>query len=219
MCKKEEWWLFAPAPGHGITMKDGTLVFPTQGRDNNGESFSNITYSKDGGKTWKVSSQAYSNTTENMIVQLNDGSIMINMRHNENKNNTSDNNGRAIAVTKDLGHTWEEHATSRGALIEPRCMASLHKHIYYEKGEQKSILLFSNPNSKTTRHRMTLKVSFDEGKTWPEKYWMLLDEGKGRGYSCITSIDENTIGILYEGSQAHMTFESISLKELLDANN
>lgn len=63
---------------------------------------------------------------------------------------------------------------------------------------------------------MTIKVSLDDGNTWPEEYWLLLDEGKSRGYSCITSIDENTIGILYEGSQAHMTFQKIALSELLD---
>ena len=51
MCKKEEWWLFAPAQGNGITHKDGTLVMPTQGRVNDGVPFSNITYSKDDGKT------------------------------------------------------------------------------------------------------------------------------------------------------------------------
>ena len=44
--KRPEWWLFAPAPGQGITLTDGTLVFPTQGRDENGLPFSNITYSK-----------------------------------------------------------------------------------------------------------------------------------------------------------------------------
>jgi len=80
ICKKEEWWLFAPAPGHGITLEDGTLVFPTQGRDKNGETFSNITYSKDGGQTWTTSKPAYSNTTENMVVQLIGGSIMLNAR-------------------------------------------------------------------------------------------------------------------------------------------
>ena len=40
--KHPEWWLFAPAPGQGITLKDGTLVFPTQGRDEKGLPFSNI---------------------------------------------------------------------------------------------------------------------------------------------------------------------------------
>ena len=217
MCKKEEWWLWAPAPGHGITLEDGTLVFPTQGRDKTGKSFSNITYSKDGGKTWKTSHPAYSNTTENMVVQLS-GSIMLNARYNLNRSNPTNTNGRVVVTTNDLGQSWTEHSSSRSALIEPTCMASLHKHVYNEDGKEKSILLFSNPNTKSGRHHMTLKVSFDDGKTWPEEYWILLDEGKSRGYSCITSIDENTIGILYEGSQSDLTFESISLDEILNEN-
>jgi sialidase-1 len=216
MCKKEAWWLWAPAPGHGITLDDGTLVFPTQGRDENGKSFSNITWSKDGGKTWTTSHAASQGTTENMIAQLTDGSIMINARDSKNKGNTFNTNGRVISVTHDLGESWTEHASSRNALIEPACMASLHKHEYTDKGQKKSILMFSNPNSKTDRDHMTIKVSFDDGKTWPEKYWMLLDEGKGRGYSCLTSIDEQTIGILYEGSQSDLIFQKIALKELIN---
>ena len=31
--KKEKWWLLAPGPGRGITMEDGTLVFPVEGRE------------------------------------------------------------------------------------------------------------------------------------------------------------------------------------------
>jgi len=214
-CKKEEWWLWAPAPGHGITLTNGTLVFPTQGRDRNGRSFSNITWSNDGGDTWNTSNVASHGTTENMVVQLTDGSLMLNARDGKNKGNTSDQNGRVISITRDLGETWTEHGTSRGALVEPACMASLHKHEYHNDGQKKSILLFSNPNSKTSRNRMTIKVSFDDGKTWPEEYWLLLDEKRGRGYSCITSIDEQTIGILYEGSRADMTFQKIRLSEIL----
>lgn len=37
----------------------------------------------------------------------------------------------------------------------------------------------------------------------------------GGGYSCMTSIDEHTIGIFYEGSQADIQFQAIPLKELL----
>ena len=44
---------------------------------------------------------------------------------------------------------------------------------------------------------------------------MLLDEGKGAGYSCMTSIDDQTIGVFYEGSQADIQFQAIPLKELL----
>ena len=214
MCKKQEWWLWAPAPGQGITLEDHTLVFPTQGRDADGKAFSNITYSTDEGVTWKTSNAAYHNTNECAVVQLSDGSLMLNMRYRSKKR---ENNGRAVAVTKDLGETWAEHPTSRNALNEPVCMASLHKHVYTKGGEQKSILLFSNPNvPKNPRRKTTIKVSFDDGKTWPEEYWLLLDEGFSRGYSCLTSIDEKTIGIIYEGSQADMTFESIPLDELIN---
>jgi sialidase-1 len=183
--------------------------------DKNGNTFSNITYSKDRGKTWHTSQPACSNTTENMVAQLSDGSIMLNARYNPNRSNQTETNGRVVVTTNDLGQTWTEHPTSHSALIESTCMASLHKHVYHKNGIEKSVLLFSNPNTKTGRHHMTLKVSLDDGNTWPEKYWMLLDEGKSRGYSCITSIDENTIGILYEGSQSDLVFQKIKLNEIL----
>ncbi|SDB58884.1 sialidase-1 [Flavobacteriaceae bacterium MAR_2010_188] len=217
MLKKEEWWLSAPAPGHGITLKDGTLVFPTQGRDKNGDSFSNITYSKDNGETWESSNIAGNNTTESMVVELPDGSLMLNMRDNLNRQRKGEDNGRYVAVSKDLGKTWTEHPSSNSALIEPVCMASLHKHTYRGLNqENKEILFFSNPNSKDERIKHTIKVSFDNGLSWPEEYWMELDEGKGSGYSCITSLDASTLAILYEGSQAQMTFQLIDISHLVD---
>ncbi len=211
--KKKEWWLFAPAPGHGITLSDGTLVFPTQGRDETGEPFSNITWSKDGGKTWTTSNPATKNTTECMAVELSDGSIMLNMRDNRNRGN-EEVNGRSIFITTDLGGAWTEHPTSRKALIEPTCMASIHKHVYHENSVEKSVLLFVNPASTSKRDHITMKVSYDDGNMWPEDKHILLDEYSGRGYSCITSVNDSTIGILYESSQADMVFQTVSLKEI-----
>lgn len=213
--KRKEWWLYAPAPGHGITLEDGTLLIPTQGRDKEGLPFSNITYSKDGGKTWITSNPAYSNVTECMAVQLPDGSIMLNMRDNRNHGNKEEN-GRRICTTSDLGQTWTEHPTSRKALIESTCMASIHKHVYQQDGEEKTLLLFANPESYSERNHLTLKVSFDNGNTWPAEKKILLDEYDSYGYSCITSVDDNTIGILYESSQADMVFQQVKLNELLN---
>jgi sialidase-1 len=216
MCKKEEWWLWAPGPGHGITLNNGTLVFPTQGRDKTGRPFSNITYSKDGGVNWQTSVAADTgSTTESMAVQLSNGDIMLNMRANENATRKGDNNGRAMAVTSDLGKTWTSHPSSRSVLNEPVCMASTHKHNYTIKGKPASVLLFSNPNTKSGRNHMTIKMSFDDGLTWPKEHWILLDEWNSFGYSCITSVDEDTIGILYEGSGAHMVFQKFSFKKMM----
>lgn len=220
MCKREEWWLWAPAPGRGITTEDGTLVFPTQGRDASGKPFSNITYSSDGGKTWKTSNPALEvpgGTTECAVAQLADGTLMLNMRANSNRGNEGADNGRAIAVTSDMGTTWQEHSTSFRALPEPTCMASLYVHEYGDvaAGAGKRLMLFLNPNSKTARDHITLKVSLDEGNSWPTEHWLLLDEWKGRGYSCLTTVDENHIGVLYESSQADLVFQKINIKELM----
>ncbi|MGF1925487.1 MAG: sialidase family protein, partial [Bacteroidia bacterium] len=201
-------------PGAGITLKDGTLVFPTQGRDATGKPFSNITYSKDHGVTWTTGNAATAeSTTENMAVELSDGDIMLNMRANSNRTDTSSNNGRAIAVTGDLGQNWTIHPTSHSALQEPTCMASIIRHDYFKGRTKKSILIFCNPDSKIARNYISLKVSKDDGKTWEKK--MMFDEWKGRGYSCITSIDEDTIGVLYESSQADLVFQTVKLKDLL----
>lgn len=207
--KDSAWWLFAPAPGKGITLKDGTLLFPSQGRDSTGRPFSNITYSRDGGATWKTSRPAMFNTTECQAVQLNDGGIMLNMRHNDNRKDTGKANGRGVSVTYDFGETWTVHPTSRNTLTEPTCMASIHRHEL--EGSRGHLLFFSNPNAQKSRTRMTVKMSADDGMTWPESEWMLLDALQSRGYSCLTSVNRNTLGILYESSQADMVFQLLPI--------
>ena len=51
--------------------------------------------------------------------------------------------------------------------------------------------------------------------TWKESSQLLLDEEYGWGYSCLTMIDRETVGILYESSVAHMTFQAVKLKDIL----
>ena len=144
------------------------------------------------------------------MVQLEDGSLILNMRNNRNRQcQKTITNGRPIAVTYDLGESWIMRPTLNSSLIEPVCMVSFYKHQYMLIGVQKSVLMFSNPNTKEGRYNITIKASFDNGKTWPKDYWLLFDEGYVSGYSCLTSIDEKNIGILYEGSQADMTFQQI----------
>ena len=53
------------------------------------------------------------------------------------------------------------------------------------------------------------------GMTWPKKYHRLLDEGLGNGYPSMTQIDNHYIGIVYEGSQANLVYEKITISELL----
>ncbi|NWK54768.1 exo-alpha-sialidase [Verrucomicrobiaceae bacterium N1E253] len=208
--KDPSWQLFAPAPGNGITLKDGTLVMPTQGRDAKGTPFSNITWSKDHGKTWTVSNHARDNTTECAVAELSDGALMLSMRDNRNRKLKGDNNGRAVGLTKNLGKTWSIHPADHGALPEPVCMASLISHTT-QSGN--NLLFFSNPHNQHHRRDITIQRSSDDGKTWPKKHHILLDQGAGYGYSSLVIIDNKTIGILYESSAADMTFQKIPLDD------
>lgn len=210
--KPERWWLFAPAPQQGIQLEDGTLVMPSQGRDESGLEFSNIMLSRDHGSTWTVGTPAYRGGSECQTVQLDDGSLMLNMRNEHER-------FRAVSITKDFGKTWVPHETDRHALIEPNCNGSLLRFDYQEAGEKRHVLLFANPHTQNTRTHQTIQVSFDEGKTWPVSHHLLLDEGLGAGYPTLTQVDENHLGIVYEGSQAHLVFEKIPLKVLLNGSH
>ncbi|BCX47503.1 neuraminidase [Haloferula helveola] len=207
--KDPKWHLFAPAPGNGITMSDGTLVMPTQGRDETGKPFSNIMWSDDRGKTWTVSAFARRDTTECAVVELSDGSLMLNMRDNRNRSDKSETNGRAVSVTKDKGRTWSKHPSDHGALPEPVCMASLIAHTLKDG---RRVLFFSNPNSKTKREKMTVRVSLDDGMTWPAGKQILLDK-RGGAYSSLVIVDDETLGILYESSRADLVFQTMKLSE------
>ncbi len=205
--KKPEWHFLLQGPGAGITMKDGTIVFAAQYQDSDkkpdgrkkGTPFSTILYSKDHGETWKVGTGIKSNTTEAQVVELKDGSLMLNCRDNRG-------GARTVGVTKDLGKTWEMHPTDRKALNEPVCMASLLR-----MGER---LIFSNPNTRRGRYNMTIKVSDDEGMTWPDEWHTLYDSRNGSGYSCLAPVGEDHVGVLYEGP-TELYFLRFSIEELV----
>ncbi len=221
--KAPAWQLLFQGPGRGITLDDGTLVFPAQFKADIGEkaldggqytAHSTIVYSKDGGKTWQIGTGAKPNTTEAQVVQLADGSLMLNMRDDLNRRVKDETNGRAVAVTSDLGKTWTIHPSSNSALPEPNCMASLIAADMELNGQNQQVLFFSNPNDKEARINMTIKASLDQGHTWPEEHQVLLNENQGFGYSCMTMVDENTVGILYEGAK-ELYFQKVPVKELL----
>lgn len=212
--KDPAWRLMFQGPGNGITLADGTMVFPAQFRDADGIPHSTIVWSRDKGANWNIGTGAKPNTTEAQCVQLDDGSIMLNMRDNRNAELKDENNGRAVSITRDLGLTWETHPSSNSILPEPVCMASLISADMIIDGRKQKVLFFSNPNNKYSRSNMTIKASLDEGMTWPEEFQVELNEEEGYGYSCLAMVDENHIGILYEGIK-DLYFQKIPVKDIL----
>ncbi len=72
--KDPSWYFLLQGPGRGITMDDGTLVFPTQFIDSTRVPNAGIMYSKDRGKTWKMHHLARTNTTEAQVAEVESGS-------------------------------------------------------------------------------------------------------------------------------------------------
>ena len=90
-------------------------------------------------------------TNESAVVELSNGDLLLNMRSYHGRNR------RAIQRSHDGGLTWSPLEFDE-TLIEPVCQASL---ISLGRGR----LAFSNPAA-TTRTRMTLRLSKDDGATW-----------------------------------------------------
>lgn len=207
--KDPSWKFLLQGPGMGITMLDGTLVFPIQYIDSAKVPNAGIMYSKDRGKSWHIHNHARTNTTEAQVAEVEPGVLMLNMRDNRG-------GSRAVSITKDLGKTWMEHPSNRSVLQEPVCMASLIKVEAKNNILGKDLLLFSNPNSTKNRNHITIKASLDGGLSFSEEFQVMLDEDMGWGYSCLSMIDKETVGILYESSVAHMTFQAIKLTDIIN---
>lgn len=207
--KQPSWYFLLQGPGRGITMHDGTLVFPIQYIREDRIPVSGIMFSKDHGKTWKINNPAHFNTTESQVAEISPGILMLNMRDNRG-------GSRSVYTTSDLGETWKEHPSSRSALPESVCQAGLLKIKAEDNITGKDLLVFSNPDVTKGRNHTTIKVSSDNGTTWKKENMLLIDENENWGYSCLTLIDRETIGILYESSVAHITFQAIKIKDILN---
>ncbi len=194
--KQEQWTCILAGPGNGITMKDGTIVFPAQIWQNGADPrcMSTICYSTDGGKNWAYGTGVPHKTSECQVIELKDGSLMLNCR-NEAWQGT-----RIVYTTKDLGKTWQAHESNNKALVEPTCQASL---VAVNSAKYGRLLLFSNPKSRGARDHMTIRSSADEGRSWSKGYEY--DSRRCWGYSCIAMADDDTVGIFYEAPHVSET--------------
>lgn len=205
--KQPHWNFTLQGPGRGITMRDGTLVFPIQYIDSTRVPNAGVMYSLDHGATWHTHGHARTNTTESQVAEAAPGVLMLNMRDNRRT-------GRAVCTTRDMGRTWVEHPSS-GALREPVCMASLLHVPASENVLGRDLLLFSNPDTTKGRNHLTIKASLDGGDTWSAEHALLLDEEENWGYSCLSMIDSETVGILYEASTAQLLFQAVKLRDIV----
>jgi len=202
--KRTEWRWYATGPGVGIQLQKGPwkgrLVIPCDhsiaaSPDNPTGYNSHVIISDDHGRTWKIGGVIRPQVNECQVVELADSAVIINMRNYDRSKTT-----RAIATSKDGGITWS-NVTHDPVLVEPICQASFLRYTLRPEHD-KNRLLFSNPAhaQKGARRDMTVRMSYDEGKTWPVS--RVLYPGPS-AYSCLAALPDGDIGCLYEAGQKH----------------
>jgi len=177
--KHYDWKVLATGPNHSIQLKTGRLVVPVwlstgTGGNAHRPSVTATIYSDDQGKTWKAGdiavpcTEEWINPNETVAIELNDGSVMLNVR------SESKAHRRLVTTSKDGATGWSRPKFD-AALLEPICMGGI---VRYNHGGQ-SLILFSNPHNldkekgkaepgqSRDRKNVSVKISRDEGQTWP----------------------------------------------------
>jgi len=197
--KHADWRAFANTPGHALQIKrgkyKGRLFVPINyskgGPANNFDDYmASAFYSDDHGATFKLSNDiGVKGSNESTAAELSDNGVLLNAR-----NQKGDEKHRIFARSSDGGTTWNEIGFDR-VLIDPVCQGSL-------LNIEGRTIAFSNNADQENRDRLTLRISFDEGRTWAKS--IVIDgiaEPNGvdqTAYSDIVRLDKESIGILYE---------------------
>ncbi|HPM81241.1 MAG TPA: sialidase family protein, partial [Candidatus Anammoximicrobium sp.] len=129
-------------------------------------------------------------TNESTIVELSDGAILDNMRSYHGQH------CRAVAISRDGGESWGP-VTLDEQLVEPVCQASILRYSWPDppSPSARSRIVFANPASNAARKQLTLRLSYDEGRTWAKSRVLY---GGSAAYSCLTKLSDGTIGVLFE---------------------
>lgn len=200
------WRVFATGPGHGIRLSSGRLLFTAwmstgEGTGAHRPSVVTTLYSDDSGETWHTGeivvedSPHCVNPSESAVVEIVPSQsdappmVMINIRSESPGN-------RRLISTSPNGSTGWTRPTFDMALFDPVCCAGL-----VSNGET---LYFTNPDSSSSvapggifwpRRNLTLRTSFDGGKSWPRTD--VIDPGLA-GYSDLALGHQGTLYCVYE---------------------
>lgn len=161
--------------------------------------------SDDNGETWRLGGEVPDPLgNECQVVELSDGRLLLNMRSYRRKG------CRTCSTSEDAGDTWSRMVDVPD-LPEPVCQGSTLRYPVAVEG-QRDPIFFSNPASTKKRENGTIRMSLDDGATWPISKVLC---PKSFGYSCLTVLADGRVGCLYETDNCRrIVFDAFSLEWL-----
>lgn len=221
-----KWNVIAPGPGHGIQLKNGRLVVPVWLANGAPEpsgkgivhrpSVTAVMYSDDHGRTWQcgdILPDVLINMNETVAVPAEDGGVWLYVRNEEMPAFKI-----GVAYSKDGATDWTK-AELHEDLYQPICFSSV---LRLSGVPDKSRILFCNPDSRKNpkrnkgnpwraRENLTLRMSYDEGKTWPV---VKVLEPRHSSYSDLAMLPDGTILCLFEHDNRYISIARFNLEWL-----
>ncbi|HJW16106.1 MAG TPA: sialidase family protein [Flavisolibacter sp.] len=199
----EDWRSYANTPGHAMQFQNGRykgriFIAANHSAGDPKEHFIDYAahgfYTDDHGKTFHLGGTvAVEGSNESMAVELSQGQLMMNSR-----NQKGDVRARIVSLSIDGGNSWDTSYFDQ-VLIDPVNQGSL---LAVAKKNGKNVIAFCNAADTKRRDNLTLRISYDDGKTWARQ--CVIDKSQERykgdytAYSDLVKTGKNKIGILYE---------------------
>jgi sialidase-1 len=200
----EDWRSYANTPGHAIQFHSGTFKGRILVAANHSagepevhwEDYASHDYfTDDHGLTFRLGDDLpLPGSNEATAAEISGGGLILNAR-----NQKGDIKARIAAISRNGGETWDSVWFDKN-LPDPVCEGSI---LSLGKNEGKTILAFCNDADTSNRNNLTLRISYDEGRSWTVT--LPVDRAPAdsqvndyTAYSDIVSIPPTGIGILYE---------------------
>jgi sialidase-1 len=186
---------FLAGPGNGIQLAGGShagrLIFPVY--VSNGPSYSTLIYSDDHGQTWHLGGNAGTGGGEVQMAETPDGGLIASMRDAT----FSWSGVRTFSRSTDGGANWGAPYTNTvnpPAVPDPACQGNIYR-LTTTNDSNASRLIHANAASASSRVNMTLRISYDEGATWPVSNQVYAGSS---AYSALTKLATTEVGLLFE---------------------
>ncbi len=211
---KDPAWPFAgTGPGHGIQLKTGRLLIPcwADSTPRCGEiQTSYCFYSDDHGASWKLGQPLTRNASDECdVVELADGTVYLNARSRQGKRQ------RAYALSSDGGHTWSE-VKYDPSQPEPSCDGGLVRLTDTARFDRSRVLVAS-PADPNARRTMTVRLSYDECRTWPVS--KVVYEGPSAYVDLAVCRDQQVLCLYEADNYAKIVLARFNLEWLTDGKD
>jgi len=205
--KDNPWVSRFAASGQGIQIHHGThagrLVQQYTIKTAGGAVQAVSVYSDDHGTTWQAGSPVGTGMDENKVVELSDGSLMLNSR-------ASDGSGfRKVATSTDGGQTWSEPVSDRNLpdSVDNAQIIRAFPNAAPDDPRAKVLLLSHSPNPRPwSRDRGTISMSCDDGASWATGK---VFHEPFVGYTTIAVQSDGSIGLLSEDASDGASYGGI----------